>query len=86
MLLNRLRQRPSQTYDYTECICGRNYVFEPVDNLTKGYMTAQCRGIQLGDYIIFRTGSSCERYQVHEIDYYSEPPDMWIAVLVQLQK
>jgi hypothetical protein len=83
--LNKLRYHKSQTYDYTECVGGYDYVFEPIDNLAKGYMTAQCRGIKRGDYIILRNGSTFQHYQVSEIEYYSEPSDMWIAVLTQVQ-
>ncbi|GAA6621722.1 hypothetical protein [Scytonema sp. NUACC26] len=80
-LWNRQKQQKQQTYDYTECVCGCDYAFEPVDNLTKGYMTAQFKGIKRGDYILLKNGSNLYRYQVEEIDYYSEPPDMWIALL-----
>ncbi|MEI2581633.1 hypothetical protein [Scytonema sp. PRP1] len=44
-------------------------------------MTGQGKGIKRGDYIILCNGSQSCRYQVEEIDYYSEPPDMWIALL-----
>ncbi len=80
-LLTKPKQQPNKTYDYTEYVCGRDYVFEPVDEMSKGYMTGQGKGIKRGDYIILKNGSNSCRYQVEEIDYYSEPPDMWMALL-----
>ncbi|GAB1545528.1 hypothetical protein NUACC21_82040 [Scytonema sp. NUACC21] len=80
-LSNKLKRHKNKTYDYTKYVCGRDYVFELADNLTQGYMTGQGKGIQPGDYIILHDGSNSERYQVEAIDYYSEPPDMWIALL-----
>ncbi|ARV58395.1 hypothetical protein BZZ01_06870 [Nostocales cyanobacterium HT-58-2] len=80
-LFSKTKQSHSQTYDYTQRISGRDYVFESVDNQEKGYMTGWGKDIKRGDYIILRNGSSAYRYQVEEIDYYCEPPDMWIALL-----
>ncbi|MCV3215223.1 hypothetical protein OGM63_17175 [Plectonema radiosum NIES-515] len=82
LLSNKAKQPQTKTYDYSEYVCGRDYVFElAVDDLNKGYMTGQGRGIKCGDYIIFKNGSNSCRYQVEEIDYYSQPRDMWIALL-----
>lgn len=80
-LLNKPKQQPNKTYDYTPYVSGRDYVFESVNDLKKGYMTGQGKGIKRGDYIILKNGSNYCRYQVEEIDYYSEPADMWIALL-----
>lgn len=84
-LLSKQKQQKNKTYDYTQSVCGIDYVFEPVDNQTKGYMTAQRKGIKRGDYIILRNGSSSYLYEVEEIDYYAEPPDMWMALLKAVQ-
>jgi MioC protein len=70
-------------HDFRGFICGRDYVFEPIEGLKKGYMTAQCKGVKCGDWIILEDDSRSYRYQVEEIDYYSEPSDMWIALLKQ---
>lgn len=80
-ILNKTKHSQNKTYDYTQYVGGRDYVFEPVDNQAKGYMTGQGKGIKCGDYIILYNGSKSCRYQVEEIDYYSDPPDMWIALL-----
>jgi len=46
-------------------------------------MTAQCKGVKRGDWIILEDNGRSYRYQVEQIDYYSEPSDMWIALLNQ---
>ena len=81
LLSNKSKQPLTKTYDYSQYVCGRDYVFELVDDLKKGYMTGQGKGIKRGDYIILKNGFNSCRYQVEEIDYYSEPPDMWMALL-----
>ncbi|WP_246275585.1 hypothetical protein [Brasilonema bromeliae] len=47
-------------------------------------MTGQGTGIKRGDYIILCHSSRTCRYQVEDIDYYSEPPNMWIALLQEV--
>ena len=81
LILTKQKHHKNKTYDYTQLVCGRDYVFEPTENQTEGYMTGQGRGIKSGDYIIFQNGSSACKYQVEEINYYSDPPDMWMALL-----
>ena len=72
----------NQTYDYTDCVSGSDYVFEALDDdRTGGYMSARWKSIRCGDYIILPKTSGTEKYQVEKIDYYSEPSDMWIALL-----
>ncbi|SRR5579883_2399680 len=83
-ILSKPKRQKHKTYDYTQFVCGRDYVFEAVDNGTKGYMTGQGKGIKRGDYIVLRNNANSEEsyvYQVEEIDYYSEPSDMWMALL-----
>ncbi len=77
----------NQTYDYRNLVTGRDYVFETLDNdCTKGYMSARWKSIKCGDYIILGNASDTHKYQVEEIDYYSEPSDMWIALLKQVNQ
>lgn len=85
-LINFLIVRPSEkkeTHDYTRLTCGHDYVFDPAreGDLTNIYMTAQGKGVKRGDYIVLQNGSCHEKYQVEEIDYYSEPSNMWMALL-----
>lgn len=47
-------------------------------------MTAQDSHIQPGDYIEITQPDQWATYQVDTIEYYSDPADMWIAVLHRL--
>jgi hypothetical protein len=81
-LLNLSKPRKNKTYDYTDYVCGRDYVFEPLaDKPDSGYMSSQSKGIKPGDRIILKNGSTIGLYEVVEIEYYSEPSDMWMALL-----
>ena len=88
---SKARQRKShlhqknRTHDYTQLVSGSDYIFESIDGESKGYMTGQGKGIKPGDYILLPDGSGISRYQIEEIDYYSNPPDMWIGLLKQVQ-
>ncbi len=77
-------RKPKQSlykiYDYTHQLRD-NYVFEPIDDCAKGHMTAYGKGVKIGDRIILQDASRTCTYQVEEIDYYLDPPDMWIALL-----
>jgi hypothetical protein len=81
-LLNRSKPRKNRTYDYTDYVCGRDYVFEPIaDKPDSYYMTSQSKGIKPGDRIILQNASTAGFYEVEEIEYYSEPSDMWMALV-----
>jgi hypothetical protein len=36
-------------------------------------------GLKAGDYILLSNGPDDTRYSISEIEYYSDPPDMWKA-------
>ncbi len=83
-LLSRLTYWRSQfkifqpkIHDYRNMVAGQDYVFELAEGGKKAYITGQGRGIQVGDRIIL--GDDAGQYQVEQIDYYSNPSDMWIA-------
>ena len=80
-IFNKLKYHKNKTHDFTECICGTDYVFEVAEDVTKAYMTAQSKGVKPGDYIVLLIGSESWQYQVEEIDYYSNPRDMWMALI-----
>ena len=64
----------ARNYNYTKLTCGKDYTFEVAnDNLT-GDMIGQ-GNLKVGDCIII----SSKKYQVVEVEYYLEPPDMWRA-------
>jgi MioC protein len=75
------QRRTRKIRDYTGYEPGRDYLFESIDGGAGGYMTGQGKGIERGDYLILPDGSGTSRYRVDEIDYYSNPSDMWIALL-----
>ena len=83
-ILNKLNRRKNKTHDFTECISGSDYVFEVAPDLTTAYMTAQSKGVKSGDYIILLVGSESWQYRVEKIDYYSNPPDMWMALIKKI--
>lgn len=74
------RRRP-KIHDYTQDEWGSNYIFEAIEGGNRGYMTGQGQGIKLGDYVLLSDQTSPCQYQVEKIDYYSNQPDIWIALL-----
>ena len=76
----------TKTHNYTHLVCGKDYVLEKSENTGKSQMTATGKNVKSGDCIII-TGSdgNSYKYQVEEIDYYSDPPDMWMALLKQVE-
>ncbi|MBD2441470.1 hypothetical protein [Nostoc sp. FACHB-110] len=83
-LINLQKDRFAQkqkTHDYSKLIQGQEYVFEPLNDGLEAHMTGVGKGIKPLDYIILRCDCQLCRYQVEQIDYYAEPPNMWIALL-----
>ena len=78
---DKIKQQKYKIHDYTDAEYGKEYVFESAKSYTQGYMTARGKGVKRGDYIIIRNASQSHCYQVKEIDYYSNPSDMWMAFL-----
>lgn len=76
-----MKQR--KVHDFTRFEQGQDYVFDPID-ATQGYMTGQGKRIRRGDYILLQPRSEVEWYQVEAIDYYANPSDMWIALLLRV--
>ncbi|MEH2409524.1 hypothetical protein [Nostoc sp.] len=77
-------KKKHKIHDYSQKVLGNDYVFERLNEGTIGYMTGIGKGIKPGDRIILREGSESYQYQVEEIDYYSDPSDMWMALLKQV--
>jgi hypothetical protein len=82
-LANELKQK-NKIHDYSQELWGSDYVFERLNEGMIGYMTGVGKGIKPCDRIILREGYEFYQYQVEEIDYYSDPSDMWIALLKQV--
>jgi len=73
-----------RTHDYRHLVWGSDYVFELLNTEMLASMTGIGEGIKADDYIILQKDGKSYRYQVQQIDYYSDPPDMWIAVLKEI--
>lgn len=78
-----LKQK-NKIHDYRQQVCGGDYIFERLNEGTIGYMTGVGKSVKACDRIILREGCESYQYQVEEIDYYSAPSDMWIALLKQI--
>ncbi|MEB3219556.1 MAG: hypothetical protein VKN72_25425 [Nostocales cyanobacterium 94392] len=81
LIFQKLRLKKNKIHDFTGCVPGSDYVFEIAEDPAKGYITAQRKGVRCGDYIILQIDSEHCRYQVEQIDYYSNPSDMWMALV-----
>ncbi|MEH1851522.1 MAG: hypothetical protein V7L11_07510 [Nostoc sp.] len=81
----KLKQK-NKIHDYSQQIWGSDYVFERLNEGMIGYMTGVGTGIKPCDRIILREGCESYQYQVEEIDYYSDPSNMWIALLKQVSR
>lgn len=81
--ITELKQK-NKIHDYRQQVCGGDYIFERLNEGTIGYMTGVGKSVKACDRIILREGCESYQYQVEEIDYYSDPSDMWIALLKQI--
>jgi hypothetical protein len=73
--------RAPKTHDYTGYQQGVDYYFEFNHLEARAYMTGRGRGVKQNDRIILQLESVTQSYQVELIDYYSNPSDLWIALL-----
>ncbi|MBE9128471.1 MULTISPECIES: hypothetical protein [unclassified Coleofasciculus] len=58
-----------------------DHVFVPKAGGMQAYLTGQGQGIKEGDALIVQNGDNSDRYRVSKISYYSNPPNMWVALL-----
>ncbi|MBD2662885.1 hypothetical protein B6N60_00399 [Richelia sinica FACHB-800] len=77
-------KKQQKVHDYSHLIWGIDYVFDWLQQEQKACMTAWGKDIKAGDQIILKKDNQSHRYQIEEIDYYSDPADMWIALLKQI--
>lgn len=70
-----------KTHNFVDQIQNVNYEFEEIDD-RKAQMTGYGKGIKPRDYIILFEDKIC--YRVEAIDYYSEPANLWAALLVKV--
>ncbi len=74
-----------KTHDYRKYQPALDYFFDPIEEGNGGYMTAQGKGIKQGDYLVLQESSGSCVYQIEEIEYYTNPPEMWMAKLVKVR-
>ena len=68
------------THDLSSKSWGNNYNVLSIEE--KGLtinLTGWCKGVVVGDYIIIKNGSDTTRYQIRNINYESDPADMFFA-------
>ena len=83
------RQRLMTTHNYTGHVHDQHYVLEaaiadPNQEGDRFTMTAYGDRLKAGDFILLRQNGEKVRFQVEQIDYYCDPPDLWIAQLIKL--
>ena len=72
----------SKTHHYTRQVSGEHYAIEAVKG-DRFSMIAYGKGVQSDDYILLTENLRSVRYKVEQIDYYAEPPDLWVALLIK---
>ena len=55
----------------------------PDDGCDRFTMTSYGDRVRAGDFILLQQNGEKVRYQVEQIDYYYDPPDLWTALLVR---
>jgi hypothetical protein len=76
--------RRPKIYTFIKSSESYSLVLEAVNGFPlKYYMTAYGAGIRAGDFIVVSDRESSVTFTVENIDYYLDPPDLWIACLVQ---
>jgi MioC protein len=78
------KPKPTRIYDYSQAVPGVDYVFDKLSEKdSSGYMTSQKSGVKQGEQILLTQNGTTRKYQIQELDYYSSPSDMWIALLTE---
>lgn len=73
--------RRHKTHRYNHGQLGSEFFLDDNAALPISYMTAQGAGVHQGDYIDIAMPTGHLKFQVSEIEYYSDPADMWMAQL-----
>lgn len=76
--------RKHRTHRYNQGQLGTEFFLETDADASVSYMTAQSSAVRLGDYIEIASPDGPLKFQVNEIEYYSDPADMWMAQLYPL--
>jgi hypothetical protein len=80
----KTNNRRPRLYKYTKSADSYSLVLEVVSfDPLKYCMTAYGTGIRVGDLIVVSDQESSITFTVESINYYLDPPDLWIACLTQ---
>jgi hypothetical protein len=72
----------TKTHDYTCRSWGRNFtIIEIFDGGMRLDIMGWGYGISKGDFLILPNGNETTRYLIKFIEYKSNPPDMWQAMV-----
>lgn len=75
-------KRPLKTFHHHPDDVNQGFVIDSVDDQPGYYhMTVHGPRVRLGESIEIVQSEEYSTYHVDEIEYYSEPSDMWMAVL-----
>lgn len=77
--------RKVRVHNYTSYKFGKDYAFDEIHDGSQAYMTAYGRGIKPGDWITICREQVKIQYKVEQIDYYANPSNLWIALLIKDQ-
>ena len=68
------------THDFSKTSWGHNYnVMDIKDNGMNISLAGWSKGVNAGDFLILKNGSSTTRYLVESVRYKGDPEDMWFA-------
>jgi hypothetical protein len=79
----REQAKRERVHNYTHQTQGFNYFLSPAEESSQVYMTADGSGIQRHDYVLLKGETGSTQYQVQGIEYYSDSPTLWTALLVK---
>jgi hypothetical protein len=73
-----------KVHHYFKTIDSNSFALEPLGkNAFEFSMTGFGAYIKQGDFIVINDKTSTITYRVEGIDYYLDPPDMWMALLIK---
>ncbi|WP_299489264.1 hypothetical protein [Acaryochloris sp. IP29b_bin.137] len=79
------RRRTNKIHRYEHADLNSDFCLEAAPDQSGFLMTSCKSGVRGGDLIQIRDVDGLHEYRVDEIDYYSDPADMWIAKLRMIQ-
>jgi hypothetical protein len=77
-------KRSQKIHDYTKLNQGEDYLFETIEEGKQAIITGEGKSVNCGEYLILPDNSGSSRYQVESIEYYSNPADVWMALLIKV--